>query len=92
MTPGSAVHLDAGGRARCGQPRPFRLAASQEQVTCARCLAGLAPVSGTRWQRADVMPHGTPAAYRRHYRYGEKPCESCRQAEARRQQERRTAA
>jgi len=91
VTPGSAVHLDAGGRARCGQPRPFRLAASQEQVTCARCLAGLAPVSGTRWQWPDVKPCGTLAACRRHYRRGEKPCESCRQAEQRRWQDRRAA-
>ena len=35
-----------------------------------------------RW--SDVQPCGTPAAYRRHLRYGEKPCESCKQAEARR--------
>jgi len=31
---------------------------------------------------ADSQPHGTVAAYKRHYRHGEKPCESCRQAEA----------
>ena len=35
---------------------------------------------GARW--AD-QPHGTLAAYRRHYRYGEKPCESCKQANSR---------
>lgn len=31
------------------------------------------------WQ---LRPHGTPAAYRRHYRRGERPCEACRRAEA----------
>ena len=36
---------------------------------------------GSRW--ADVRPHGTLAAYRRHYRHGEQPCEDCRQANAR---------
>ena len=34
------------------------------------------------WQ---LKPHGTTAAYKRHYRRGEKPCEACRQAERRRQ-------
>ncbi len=29
-------------------------------------------------------PHGTPAAARRHWRHGEKPCEPCRLAENRR--------
>jgi hypothetical protein len=37
--------------------------------------------SGYRW--ADVQPCGTVAAYRRHYRHGEKPCWSCRQARSR---------
>lgn len=31
------------------------------------------------WAR---RPHGTTAAYKRHYRIGEKPCESCSQANA----------
>lgn len=44
------------------------------------------PAPGYRW--ADVKPCGTPAAARRHLRRGEPPCESCRQAEARRQQDR----
>ena len=38
-------------------------------------------IPGSRW--ADVRPHGTLAAYRRHYRHGEQPCEDCRQANAR---------
>lgn len=29
-----------------------------------------------------LKPHGTPAAYRRHLRHGEKPCEACRLAVA----------
>ena len=29
---------------------------------------------------SELAPHGTPAAARRHYRRGEKPCEPCRGA------------
>lgn len=42
------------------------------------------------WQGAsyaDTRPCGTPAAYRRHQRHGEKPCEACRQAHARYRQD-----
>lgn len=35
---------------------------------------------GYRW--ADVRPCGTPAAYRRHLRHGERPCAACLLAEA----------
>jgi hypothetical protein len=28
-----------------------------------------------------LKPCGTPAAYRRHLRHGEKPCDECREAE-----------
>ncbi len=38
---------------------------------------------GTRWDWAAVKPCGTLAAYRRHLRRGEPPCESCRQANSR---------
>jgi hypothetical protein len=38
---------------------------------------------GWRMNELDVRPHGTVAAARRHYRHGETPCESCRQAEHR---------
>jgi len=38
---------------------------------------------GWRMNELDLQPHGTRSAYRRHYRHGEKPCESCRQAMAR---------
>jgi hypothetical protein len=44
-------------------------------------------ITGRRW--ADPQPCGTPAAYRRHLRHGERPCLSCRQAESRRQQARK---
>lgn len=37
---------------------------------------------------AALKPCGTTAAYRRHLRHGERPCEHCRQAEARLHQER----
>lgn len=33
----------------------------------------------------DLSPHGTAAAYRRHLRHDEKPCDACTEAEARRQ-------
>jgi hypothetical protein len=36
----------------------------------------------TQWNELDVKPHGTSAAYRRHYRQGTRPCEACRQAES----------
>lgn len=42
--------------------------------------------AGSRW--ADVKPHGTPAAYRRHYRHGEKPCQRCADAANRARRER----
>jgi hypothetical protein len=37
--------------------------------------------------RAATQPHGTPAAFRRHKRAGEDPCEPCRRAESERQAE-----
>jgi hypothetical protein len=40
------------------------------------------------WDPGYLKPHGTIAAYRRHYRLGEKPCEPCRQAESRRHADR----
>jgi hypothetical protein len=30
----------------------------------------------------DYRPHGTVAGYRRHYRWGETPCDACREAQA----------
>jgi hypothetical protein len=33
----------------------------------------------------EPQPHGTLAAYRRHQRHGEPPCEECRAAERQRQ-------
>jgi hypothetical protein len=35
-----------------------------------------------------TMPHGTPAAARRHYRHGEKPCTACLDAGRRDKSER----
>lgn len=46
----------------------------------------MAARKGQRW--ADVKPCGTFAAYRRHLRHGEQPCESCRQASVRVSQDR----
>jgi hypothetical protein len=31
------------------------------------------------YQRRNLKPHGTLAAYRRHERAGEKPCDACRE-------------
>lgn len=39
--------------------------------------------------RKAVQPHGTEAAYRRHLRHGETPCEECKRAAAKRRAERR---
>ena len=36
----------------------------------------------TSWP-PGTAPHGTTAAYRRHQRAGQKPCEDCRQAQSR---------
>jgi hypothetical protein len=33
---------------------------------------------GKRYRWSDPKPCGTGAAYRRHYRHGEKPCFACR--------------
>ena len=50
-----------------------------------------APSAGAiRWHRRDVQPHGTGAAWRRHYRRGEKPCEACRGWRAREDTDRRS--
>lgn len=37
----------------------------------------------------ELQPHGTEAAYRRHLRHAETPCEDCKRAAARRRAERR---
>jgi hypothetical protein len=41
----------------------------------------MAGVPGMRWRR--VKPCGTEAAYKRHWRRGEVPCEPCRRAAVR---------
>jgi hypothetical protein len=38
---------------------------------------------GIRYEDWRLRPHGTLAAYRRHYRRGTPVCEACRQAKAR---------
>lgn len=45
MTAPRAVHLDAGGRPRCGHPRPGQLTGDESAVTCGNCF-GL--MTGTR--------------------------------------------
>jgi hypothetical protein len=78
-----AVHYAPDGRPRCGRPDPFALTGDETAVTCKHCtalMAGGNTTSGLTWAE---QPHGTLAAHRRHYRLGQKPCESCRQAKAR---------
>jgi hypothetical protein len=86
------VHYDADGHARCHRPGATILTADRDAVTCSQCTAILAGTWGnyphqSGYQWADVKPHGTPAAARRHYRRGEKPlrryCETCAQAQER---------
>jgi len=54
-------------------------------------VAGAARAGATPWKDYDYQPHGTLAAWRRHYRLGEKPCYSCRQADVRARSERRAS-
>lgn len=54
-----------------------------DKVTCQYCRGEV--------RRADVKPCGTSAAYKRHYRHGEKPCEACRQANIRDTADRKAA-
>lgn len=99
--------MSAAGRreeleARCWQAG-LTLAAVEYILTAAdhyaEALAGreLDRVEGQqRLMRAAIeydalRPHGTPAAYRRHQRHGETPCEACRQARNRYQAEYRRA-
>ena len=91
MSAVKATHYDTGGTPRCGNLTPFSLSTDQEAVTCGLCIALL---TGTRggWRWADVAPHGTLTAARRHYRHGEKPCDSCKQAMARRDRDRYNSA
>jgi hypothetical protein len=91
MTAPIAVHLDTGGRPRCGHPRASRLTAEEAEVTCGACLHRMRGGNTLGFRHPDwqLRPHGTAAAARRHYRRGERPCESCRQYEARRNAGRR---
>jgi hypothetical protein len=82
------VHFDDGGQSRCRMGR--QLTADRDKVTCGTCDGILSGTWGTQvsrpsgYQWADVKPHGTAAAARRHYRHGTPPCDSCRQHEKRR--------
>lgn len=46
---------------------------------------------GTTHGPKITSPCGTPAAYRRHFRHGEKPCNTCRNAEVKRRRARAKA-
>ena len=90
-SPASALHLDTGSGPRCGHPRAAYLTAEENAVTCGACLQRLAGGNtlGLRHPDWQLRPHGTAAAARRHYRRGERLCESCRQYEIRRHAQRR---
>jgi hypothetical protein len=80
-----AVHFNRDGRPRCGaRPKVPLLADGESGVTCGHCTAHLNGTYGIGSCWYDPKPCGTPAAYRRHKRHGERIDESCRQAEARR--------
>jgi hypothetical protein len=85
MTFPRAIHLDTGSGPRCGHRRPFGLTSTAEAVTCSPCLMLMAGgfTLGLRHEEWQLAPHGTLAAYRRHYRRGTPVCEACRQAKAR---------
>ena len=91
MTAAPKVHLDRDGRARCGRNAGIPVTVDETAVTCQFCLNIINGTHGTGNRQPDE-PCGTPAAYRRHHRHGEKPCRSCRQAEARRREDMRRAA
>ncbi|MFF8992533.1 WhiB family transcriptional regulator [Streptomyces sp. NPDC014983] len=55
------------------------------ETTAERAAAGFAPVGWRgRGHQREHRPCGTPAAYRRHIRHGQKPCTACRAAGSRR--------
>jgi hypothetical protein len=58
----------------------------ERSVVCGPCSE--ARKRERRASAAIDYPCGTPAAYRDHYRRGEQPCNACRIAERKRQQER----
>jgi hypothetical protein len=65
------------GEQPCGPCR----AANAAYLTGRRAAAREAKPARTPWQ-AGLAPCGTPAAYRRHHRHGEKPCQACIRAES----------
>jgi hypothetical protein len=46
---------------------------------CTCSILGLPCECRTGPGRPQTRPHGTRAAYQRHYRHSEKPCTACRQ-------------
>jgi hypothetical protein len=48
--------------------------------TCVReaYKANASSAGAIHWHRRELQPHGTGAAWRRHYRRGEPPCSTCR--------------
>ena len=74
----AAVAVCAG----CEVTGPCREAGS----TSVGIWAGLdANQRGVTLRHVTLEEHGTPAAYRRHYKRGEKPCDACRDAHNERQ-------
>jgi hypothetical protein len=55
----------------------------RQRTYCSRqcTLSKVAPKAWAVRKQKPTKPHGTPAAWRKHYRDGEKPCEACRLAQ-----------
>lgn len=87
--PPRAVHLSRDGRACCGRSNA-QLTARKRDVTCNTCLNIAAGAHGIGNRQPDNDWCGTPARYRWHLRNQGKPvrCETCLQAERRRNQDR----
>lgn len=55
-------------------------------------LLGIADLLPAARRRTDLEPCGTWAAYKRHHRSDEEPCEACREASRQRDRDRRPLA
>ena len=66
-------------------------------VTCEKCRTAHRNFNRVEWKKLPkreriLAPCGTPAAYNRHHKNGEKPCQACKNAHAREKRERKATA
>ncbi len=73
------VYGAASGRPSRGRPEKV-LANPERPPAVIERLAAAPETAPDARGRTPAAGHGTPAAERRHYRLGEKPCEACRAA------------